>query len=803
MTRNSRYAAIVLVLLFSDTAASQGAHAARAAAERLTPAAVPLPVDVALNIHTFADRVPMSLSSDGRWIAYTLIDNGRMQPATASGFPPRMSGADVWVTDVATGESVNVTRGYQASYSPAWSPDGRQLAFYSDRDGAPRVWLWTPADARLRRVADVIVWNVAQPPTWTPDGRRIITAALPAGVRVADAQRSGRDLIVAGTADREPGSSVAVYQSYSERHESTAGRNGGPPLDPQARGLELDLVAISVATGRVERVVTGRDVSGWWLSPDGQRVAVSMFEGLRRLQAVQNIAVVRLADRQVSIVAPNADLTGAVPISWAPDGTQFVYATSGYSATGDLMLVSLSGGQPRNLTPGRHPNWGYYGQVGTAGGGQVLVWDSRGDAIYATSGNSVWRIPTFTGAPSQLTTIGGIRITGVVSAPSTGRPWVAGPNSIMVVAADSATNQEGFYAIDLAGGTSHPLLQRAVALSGVLSGILTDVAHDGRTVAIVSQDATHPPDIWVAHTPDLHDLRQLTHINAVLEHYAMGASRLVAWRGMTGANLRGTLLLPPGYDSAKRYPVVIDQYPGTFGSESVFRYGATAYLRGGATNLQLLATRGYIVLVPDVPFEHYGARTDSSVALANGMQQVADAILPGVSRLIELGIADPKRLGVMGCSFGGWSTVALLTQSRGVFQAAIAASGGSYDWPDHYGELEPDGQSIYTSTSEFTIGGTLWERRDAYVENSPLFYLDRVETPLLLTTGGRDIYVGHESAAVFVGLRRLGREVEYAEYGTGGHCPSSMSRADQADYVKRMIRWFNSHLQQRNVAPHR
>jgi len=93
------------------------------------------------------------------------------------------------------------------------------------------------------------------------------------------------------------------------------------------------------------------------------------------------------------------------------------------------------------------------------------------------------------------------------------------------------------------------------------------------------------------------------------------------------------------------------------------------------------------------------------------------------------------------------------------------------------------------------MGGTPWEVRDRYIANSPVFYFDRIQTPLLVMQGADDetvaAFLGDE---VFVGLRRLGKEVEYAKYGGEGHSPLNWRYANQVDYCHRVIAWFDAHL---------
>jgi dipeptidyl aminopeptidase/acylaminoacyl peptidase len=102
-----------------------------------------------------------------------------------------------------------------------------------------------------------------------------------------------------------------------------------------------------------------------------------------------------------------------------------------------------------------------------------------------------------------------------------------------------------------------------------------------------------------------------------------------------------------------------------------------------------------------------------------------------------------------------------------------------------FGLLAEHGQQL--------MGGTLWEFRDRYIENSPLFFLDRVRTPLLILHGGKDAGVGAFLAdQVFVSLRRLGKEAEYGKYRDEGH--AFFGLANQEDAANRIINWFDHHL---------
>jgi dipeptidyl aminopeptidase/acylaminoacyl peptidase len=161
-----------------------------------------------------------------------------------------------------------------------------------------------------------------------------------------------------------------------------------------------------------------------------------------------------------------------------------------------------------------------------------------------------------------------------------------------------------------------------------------------------------------------------------------------------------------------------------------------------------------------------------------------------------MGIADRDRLGVVGHSFGGYSVLSLIVQTKR-FKAALDADGMG-DLVSAYGQMGRDGTAFETSITEQgrgMLGGTPWQFRERYVENSPLFYFDRVETPLLIVHGAEDKSVApFLGDQVFVALRRLGKEVEYAKYESEEHSPLYWSYPNQMDVGKRMIDWFGRYL---------
>jgi len=361
-----------------------------------------------------------------------------------------------------------------------------------------------------------------------------------------------------------------------------------------------------------------------------------------------------------------------------------------------------------------------------------------------------------------------------------------GGTSTIVLTHDDGEEQDGFYRIDLHTGESRRLLENGKCYSCTDWDYPLTISQDLKTILYYVQDAGHSPDLWMSDVSFLSPKR-LTRLNPQFDKYKMGSARLISWLGGDGQNLRGALLLPSDYKEGKRYPLIVWPYAGANLSHSFTIFGLAGQ---GPLNMQLLATRGYGVLLPDSPQR-----------LGSPMLDLAKTVLPGVNKVIEMGMADPDRLGVFGHSNGGYSVLGLIVQTDR-FRAAVEAD-GTADLIAAYGQMDRNGAAFFTSLLESGLdglGGTPWQVPTRYMENSPLFYLDRVKTPLLLAHGAEDTTVAPFLAGeIYVAMRRLGKEVEYARYNGESHSPLDWTYDDQMDFCSRVINWFDAHLKGSSV----
>jgi dipeptidyl aminopeptidase/acylaminoacyl peptidase len=745
-----------------------------------------LPIEEALRALTLRGDCAPALSPDGAWLAYTLQDDARRNASADERyhwFSPRGvssligEGNDLWVTRVDTGESRQLTAGKGTNWNPVWSPDGERLAFYSDRDGAARLWVWEKRDGRLRRVSGLIVrpFDQSDAAQWTPDGRYLLTKALPGDTTLEAAARAMTGDALKLADERPAGSqaTVTVYRSAPAAKRIAAGDERFHP----SLGVGLfnrwraDLALVEVASGQARVIARDIHPQGVRLAPDGRHAAFAQTKwlGARPAENRFDLIVVSLADLRAHAAA--SDLTNfywGTGFSWSPDGRQLSWNAETANGHSRCVVFDLNGGERRVIE--------FPARVGVP---RPPLWDGAGETIYLPAQQAVWRVKIAARSATELVKLTDRTLTEIVAPEHGGRFWSPdGGRSLLLMTRDQASLSSGFQRLDLTTGQLSQWREERKRY-----GDATTIAcsADGRRAVYLAEDARRPPDFWLLQNGGGQP-RQITHTNPQLERYAAGESRLIEWQTEDGRRLRGALLLPAGYQSGRRYPLIVWVYGGASLSRNVNQYGLESK---GVWNMQLFASRGYAVLLPDAPTR--GSDT---------LRDLARAVLPGVDKAIELGIADPERLGLGGHSFGGYSTLALLVQTTR-FKAAVCSAGFGNLF-GAYAALGEDGEAYGTYWYEqgpHALGGSPWTAREKYVENSPFFHLDTVRTPLLLLHGARDESVPpHLPAEIFVGLRRLGRQVVYAKYEREGHVPARWGYANQLDYCRRMVGWFEEHL---------
>jgi len=355
---------------------------------------------------------------------------------------------------------------------------------------------------------------------------------------------------------------------------------------------------------------------------------------------------------------------------------------------------------------------------------------------------------------------------------------------VMLVTRGKASKDLGLAEVSPGTGAAQVLFEIPARWEGATYGI--EALNSGSACYLMLEAAHHPPELWRVNLAGFSDHADglsaecIFKLNPAQDSAPLGTGRIIEYRAQDGEIRRATLLLPPNYSEAKRLPVIVEVYGGGIGSEAVHVFGGS----DAVLNWHLLSARGYAVLYPDMPLQR-----------GEPMRQLSGLVLPAVDKLIDIGIADPSRLGLMGQSYGGYTTVALITQTKR-FRAAVATA-GMVDLVSHYGTVTDLGDSQWTGWAENGqggVGGNLWEKRDAFIENSPLFYFDRVETPLMLVCGTRHPEEAAQACEAFNALRRLNKPVEMRLYENEDHWPGMWSEGAFRDMCAAITGWFDKYL---------
>jgi dipeptidyl aminopeptidase/acylaminoacyl peptidase len=748
----------------------------------------PLPIKEAFTTLSLPMFTPIQLSPDGKLVAYTLQNAIRKAQTTSTrslldleriGIPRGVDYCDVWISDTTTGTAKNLTRGHGTNWSPVWSPNGQYLAFYSDRGGNPALWLWERTSGTVRKASNAIVRTRVETslPRWTPDSKKLFVKVLPEGMTMAAvAALLKKPTTQNDSSDRakEPGSTVVLFSAKSSHNKATL-ETDKAAIEHNFAAYATDLAVVDLQTRETKRVARRLVFEDYWLSPDGKNIAILIYKGAqsyKSLQSLFDLSVISLADGQAKILVSNFGSDVLIPVSWSPDGKSLAYMTAGPTVRNDCWVVSASGGEPKNITPGEHPLFSgtflYRGPL----------WDEKGEHIYLLSKSSLWRVSFPEGQVMPLATIPGRAIRDAIT--HDGRTiWTPKTGHAVVLTRNENSPREGFYEIDLTTGKFAQLLEEDKSY-GFVPPLRTAVSSDRRHLLYTSQGAAEAEDLWTIDADNFRPKR-VTRINPIFDNYVMGEGRMIEWQTLNGQTAHGALLLPAGYAPGRRYPLIVYQYPGAAWSNRGNLFGFN-FFAGAVENWQFFATRGYAVLMADVP-----AKSETY------LKDIAAAVLPGVDKVIDLGIADPERIGVTGQSNGGYGVLSLIVQTNR-FKAAVDRMGPG-NLISQYLQMSETGLSTYTGEMVQRTGGSLWEKRDKFIENSPIFYFDKVQTPLLIIQGTADRQtMVARSDEVFVSLRFLGKDVEYARYVGEPHGIADWTFPNQVDYLTRVIAWFDLHL---------
>ncbi len=638
------------------------------------------------------------LSPDGRRVVWVLTTVDREADAYR---------AHLWMVPADGGEMRQFTTGDHRDALPRWSPDGRWIAFLSDRGapagaGArrPRGLYVIPADggeARLLVPPEYAPSDLA----WSPDGRTLAFV--------------------------------------------------GKPLQPESTS------GVRVVT----RIRYKADGEGYW---DG------------RYRHIFTVPLEGGSPQQIT----DGDYDHADP-AWSPDGTHLAFVANrtpeaDFTNVTDVWVAPARGGSPRRLTrsvgPCQFPAW--------SPDGTLIAYYGHDNAAMGATNTALWVVPAAGGEPVNLTrgydrSLGHHIITDMRAHPRIGGPvWTADGRRLVVLIGDGGTTQIG--EVDAATGS----VRAVTAGRHEIFGLSVDPR---RPVAVVARsDPVTPGDLWRVDLTDgrLHRLTAVNH--ELLSQVSVSVPERFVCEGADGWPVEGWVLLPPHAPDGGRHPAILQVHGGPHGA-----YGEAFF-----HEFQVLAGEGFAVIYTNPRgSQGYGQAFTAATHHDWGGKDYQDLMLALDAALARFPDLDPDRLGVAGGSYGGYMTTWIVGHTDR-FKAAVTMRSIS----NHLSQWGTSDLAYMKGFWEFP--GDPWEAPAWYWERSPLAYVTRITTPLLILHGEQDLRcpIG-EAEQLFAALMKLRRKVVFVRFADASHDLSRTGRpSHRVERLRWIVRWFAEHLRQ-------
>ncbi len=685
------------------------------------------------------------LSPDGFFVVYESTTSSLKEDEHTTHL--RMVRADGTGLRTLTGQG---TRNTQA----AWSPDGRFLAFVSNRLYGSQVWI-LPLDGGEAWCVTRLRYGMSEP-VWSPDGRTIFgTANVARQGELEQLDPLLTDNEVRDLLDKER----KDWQNGPKRYDWIYYKRDGEGL---SRGLVSQLVAVDVATREVRQLTSGvHDVSGPSVSPDGRFVAfVSNRRPDHELVRASDVYRVPEAGGEPQLLT---DEIIAESIAYAPNGREiaiFGHKDTFANAT-HFRLYTM----PHDKGPLTDWTEEFPDDVGVDGTGADMrgavrnlppVWGADGETVYALSAHD---------ARSEV-----VRFT---------RPGPDGRTRHEVLAGGDrdifsfATNGADVLVLAYALPTVPGRIVR-VPLAEAGAGARTRTPHALTEPASAAVDRGRPIPPFPENEVRLDDSNR-----ALLAELALVEPEAFWFEAADGWTVEGWVLRPTDFDPAKRYPVLLEIHGGPH-----THYGYAMF-----HEMQLFAAHGYaVVYVNPRGSTSYGQPFVDAVRMHYGESDASD-ILAGLDAALErFPFLDGERVAVTGGSYGGFMTNWLVGHTDRFFAAVTQRS--ISNWISFYGVSD-----IGPRFTEMQLGGDVVHDMPKLWGFSPLAYVENVTTPLLMIHSENDDRCPIEQAEQFyTNLRRLGREVELFRVPNASHDLSRSGKPKlRVARLEAILNWVEDH----------
>jgi dipeptidyl aminopeptidase/acylaminoacyl peptidase len=346
-------------------------------------------------------------------------------------------------------------------------------------------------------------------------------------------------------------------------------------------------------------------------------------------------------------------------------------------------------------------------------------------------------------------------------------------NPILMTGFSEASKESGIYKVLIGSNPKVLFKEEGYVIS------LKSISRFANKLMVTKQNYSEYPDLYVTNT-SFTDINRVSYVNKLQEGYIWATSEMVSWKATDGTNLEGYIVKPENFDSNKKYPMMVYFYER---NSDYFKRYRSPRPSASIINPVHYASNGYVVFVPDITYTegHPG-------------KSAMNAIVSGTDHVVSLGYVNENKIGIQGQSWGGYQVAYLVTQTN-KYAAAMAGAPVSNMTSAYGGVRWGSGMSrmFQYEQTQSRIGKTLWEGLDLYIENSPVFFADKVETPLLMMHNDNDGAVPwYQGIEYYMALRRLSSPVWMLTYNKEEHNLRKMP--NKVDLTIRMKQFFDHYL---------
>lgn len=352
--------------------------------------------------------------------------------------------------------------------------------------------------------------------------------------------------------------------------------------------------------------------------------------------------------------------------------------------------------------------------------------------------------------------------------------WINTKNPIMLSAQNKTTRQAGFYSLNFKTKSVAELTL------GDYRYYPPAKAKNANRVIWRRGNISEYYNLWSS-TLSFENETKLSDANPQQSEYVWANVELVKWNNMDGKEVEGLLYKPDNFDPNKKYPMIVYFYD--VHSDNLFNHYSPGPSRSVINPIHYVSN-GYLVFMPDI---HYKDGYPGMSAFNH--------VVSGTMAMITKGFVDKANIGIQGQSWGGYQTLYIVTQTD-IFKAANSGAPVSNMTSAYGGIRWESGMSrmFQYEETQSRIGGTLWEKPLQYIENSPVFYAPKINTPIMFRHDDADGAVPwYQGIEIFVALRRLNKPAWLLNYNDAGH-NLTVKRSNQMDFTIRMKQFFDHYL---------